>query len=68
MAKHKKARKEFESFFPLPDGIVWDSTNDYYSRTNSSILLGDCMKWDRMLQVWLTAAKHTTKQIKKSLK
>lgn len=61
---HSYARKTFESYFPPPDGMVWDDKMMYYRRETSLILLGDCMKWDRMLQVWLTAAKYTKKQIK----
>ena len=62
---HKADRKAFESFFPPPAGMVWDESQMYYRRENSVILLGDCMKWDRMLQVWLTAKKQTTKQLRK---
>ena len=62
-SKHKKARKEFESFFPPPEGMVWGGTG--YERGHVSILFGDCVKWDRMLQVWLTAQKHFKKRFEK---
>lgn len=52
-----KDRKAFEKLYPPPEGMEWDDKLKHYKRSCSTILLGDCMKWDRMLEVWIVSKK-----------